>query len=204
MRVMIVGGDGYCGFATAMYLSKRGHEVAILDSLIRRHWDNELGIESLTPISSTGKRLQRWYELTGKRIPFYMGDACNYPFLVNAVREFGPDAIVHFGEQRAAPFSMIDREHAVLTQVNNVVGTLNLLYAIRDECPDCHLVKLGTMGEYGTPNIDIPEGFFEIEYRGRRDVLPFPRPAPSITSPRCTTATTSCSPAASGICAPPI
>ena len=175
MRVMIVGGDGYCGFATAMYLSKRGHEVAILDSLIRRHWDNELGIESLTPISSTGKRLQRWYELTGKRIPFYMGDACNYPFLVNAVREFGPDAIVHFGEQRAAPFSMIDREHAVLTQVNNVVGTLNLLYAIRDECPDCHLVKLGTMGEYGTPNIDIEEGYITVEYKGRKDTLPYPK-----------------------------
>ncbi len=175
MRVMIVGGDGYCGFATAMYLSKRGHEVAILDSLIRRHWDNELGIESLTPISSTGKRLQRWYELTGKRIPFYMGDVCNYPFLVNAVREFGPDAIVHFGEQRAAPFSMIDREHTVLTQVNNVVGTLNLLYAIRDECPDCHLVKLGTMGEYGTPNIDIEEGYITVEYKGRKDTLPYPK-----------------------------
>ncbi len=175
MRVLIVGGDGYCGFATAMYLSKRGHEVAILDSLIRRHWDNELGIESLTPISSIGKRLRRWQELTGKTIPFYMGDVCDYPFLVNALREFGPDAIVHFGEQRAAPFSMIDREHAVLTQVNNVVGTLNLLYAMRDELPDCHLVKLGTMGEYGTPNIDIEEGYITIEYNGRKDTLPYPK-----------------------------
>jgi len=175
MRVLIVGGDGYCGFATAMYLSRRGHEVGILDSLIRRHWDNELGIESLTPISSMGKRLQRWHELTGKQIPFYMGDVCNYPFLVNAVREFGPDAIVHFGEQRAAPFSMIDRDHAVLTQVNNVVGTLNLLYAIRDEAPDCHLVKLGTMGEYGTPNIDIEEGYITVEYKGRKDTLPYPK-----------------------------
>ncbi len=175
MRVLIIGGDGYCGFATAMYLSKRGHEVAILDSLIRRHWDNELGIESLTPISSIGKRLRRWQELTGKTIPFYMGDVCDYPFLVNALREFGPEAIVHFGEQRAAPFSMIDREHAVLTQVNNVVGTLNLLYAMRDELPDCHLVKLGTMGEYGTPNIDIEEGYITIEYNGRKDTLPYPK-----------------------------
>ena len=121
MRVMIVGGDGYCGFATAMYLSKQGHDVAILDSLIRRHWDNELGIESLTPISPTRKRLDRWYELTGKRIPFYMGDLCDYPFLINSLRDFGPDAIVHFGEQRSAPFSMIDREHAVMTQVANVI-----------------------------------------------------------------------------------
>ena len=175
MRVLIVGGDGYCGFATAMYLSRRGHEVGILDSLIRRHWDNELGIESLTPISPMRKRLQRWHELTGKQIPFYMGDVCNYPFLVNAMREFGPDAIVHFGEQRAAPFSMIDRDHAVLTQVNNVVGTLNLLYAIRDEAPDCHLVKLGTMGEYGTPNIDIEEGYITVEYKGRKDTLPYPK-----------------------------
>ncbi len=175
MRVLIIGGDGYCGFATAMYLSKRGHEVAILDSLIRRHWDNELGIESLTPISSISKRLRRWQELTGKTIPFYMGDVCNYPFLVNTLREFGPEAIVHFGEQRAAPFSMIDREHAVLTQVNNVVGTLNLLYAMRDELPDCHLVKLGTMGEYGTPNIDIEEGYITIEYNGRKDTLPYPK-----------------------------
>lgn len=175
MRVLIVGGDGYCGFATAMYLSKQGHDVGILDSLIRRHWDNELGIESLTPISPTRKRLDRWYELTGKRIPFYMGDLVDYPFLINSLRDFGPDAIVHFGEQRSAPFSMIDREHAVMTQVANVTGTLNLLHAMRDEFPDAHLVKLGTMGEYGTPNIDIEEGYITIEYKGRTDTVPYPK-----------------------------
>ena len=141
MRVLIIGGDGYCGFATAMYLSKQGHDVAVLDNLIRRHWDNELDLGSLTPISSTRKRLDRWYELTGRPIPFYMGDVCDYPFLIKSLRDFGPDAIVHFGEQRSAPFSMIDREHAVMTQVNNVVGTLNLLHAMRDEFPDCHLVN---------------------------------------------------------------
>ena len=175
MRVMIIGGDGYCGFATAMYLSKKGHDVAILDNLIRRHWDNELGIASLTPISSPQRRVERWYELTGKQIPFYMGSVVDYPFLIESLREFGPDAIVHFGEQRSAPFSMIDRHHAVQTQVDNVSGTLNLLYAMRDEFPDAHLVKLGTMGEYGTPNIDIEEGYFTVEYNGRTDTLPFPR-----------------------------
>jgi UDP-sulfoquinovose synthase len=95
--------------------------------------------------------------------------------LIHSLRDFGPDAIVHFGEQRAAPFSMIDREHAVLTQTNNVVGTLNLLFAMRDEFPDCHLVKLGTMGEYGTPNIDIEEGYLTIEHNGRTDTLPYPK-----------------------------
>ena len=85
MRVLVVGGDGYCGFATAMYLSRKGHDVAILDSLIRRHWDNELGTESLTPISSTRKRLDRWHALTGRSIPFYMGDICDYPFLINSL-----------------------------------------------------------------------------------------------------------------------
>ncbi len=175
MRTMIIGGDGYCGFATAMYLSKKGHDVAILDSLVRRHWDNELGIESLTPIVSPQKRLDRWYELTGKQIPLYLGTVTDYPFLLNAFQEFGPDAIVHFGEQRSAPFSMIDRAHAVNTQVENISGTLNILHAMRDELPDAHLVKLGTMGEYGTPNIDIEEGYFEVEYKGRKDTLPFPK-----------------------------
>ena len=174
-RVLVVGGDGYCGFATATYLSSRGYDVAILDNLVRRHWDNELGIESLTPIRSIQTRLDRWYELTGDQIPFYLVDVCDYPQLVGAIREFQPNAIVHFGEQRAAPFSMIDREHAVMTQVNNVSGTLNILFAIRDEVPDCHLIKLGTMGEYGTPNIDIEEGYITIEHNGRTDTLPFPK-----------------------------
>lgn len=179
MRILIVGGDGYCGFATAMYLSKQGHDVAILDNLIRRHWDNELDVASLTPISSPRKRLDRWNELTGRPIGFYMGDICDYPYLISSLRDFGPDAIVHFGEQRSAPFSMIDREHAVMTQVNNVTGTLNLLHAMRDEFPDCHLVKLGTMGEYGTPNIDIEEGYITVEHNGRSDTLPFPKQAGS-------------------------
>lgn len=175
MRVLVIGGDGYCGWATALYLSDRGHEVGILDSLVRRHWDQQLQIDTLTPIAPIKQRIQRWKDLTGKHIDLYVGDITNYAFLDQALTEFQPEAIVHFGEQRSAPFSMIDREHAVLTQTNNVVGTLNLLYIIREKFPDCHLVKLGTMGEYGTPNIDIEEGYITIEHNGRKDTLPYPK-----------------------------
>jgi UDP-sulfoquinovose synthase len=175
MKVLVIGGDGYCGWATALYLSNRGYEVGILDSLVRRHWDNELGVDTLTPIAPIQQRIQRWKDLTGKSIDLFVGDITNYSFLHKALHQFQPDALVHFGEQRSAPFSMIDREHAVLTQVNNVVGTLNLLYAMREDFPNCHLVKLGTMGEYGTPNIDIEEGYITIEHNGRKDTLPYPK-----------------------------
>jgi UDP-sulfoquinovose synthase len=175
MRVLVIGGDGYCGWATALYLSERGYDVAILDSLVRRHWDAELCIQTLTPIAPIQQRIGRWEELTGKSLPLYIGDINNYSFLTATLQEFQPDSIVHFGEQRSAPFSMIDREHAVLTQTNNVMGTLNLLYAIHELLPDCHLVKLGTMGEYGTPNIDIEEGYITIEHNGRKDTLPYPK-----------------------------
>ncbi|HAZ43819.1 MAG TPA: NAD-dependent dehydratase [Cyanobacteria bacterium UBA11371] len=175
MKVLVIGGDGYCGWATALYLSNKGYEVGILDSLVRRHWDLQLGAETLTPIAPIQHRIQRWHDLTGKSIDLFVGDITNYEFLLSALQQFSPDAIAHFGEQRSAPFSMIDREHAVLTQVNNVVGTLNLLYAMKEHFPDCHLVKLGTMGEYGTPNIDIEEGYITIEHNGRKDTLPYPK-----------------------------
>jgi Nucleoside-diphosphate-sugar epimerases len=175
MKVLVIGGDGYCGWATALYLSNRGYEVGILDSFVRRHWDRELCCDTLTPIAPIQQRLQGWQDLTGKSIDLFVGDITNYDFLSKTMRKFAPEAVVHFGEQRSAPFSMIDREHAVLTQVNNVVGTLNLLYAIHEDFPDCHLVKLGTMGEYGTPNIDIEEGYITIEHNGRKDTLPYPK-----------------------------
>jgi len=175
MKVLVIGGDGYCGWATALYLSNRGYEVGILDSMVRRHWDLQLKVDTLTPIAPIQHRLQRWKDLTGKSIDLYVGDITNYDFLSKTLREFEPEAIVHFGEQRSAPFSMIDREHAVMTQVNNVVGTLNILYAMKEDFPDCHLVKLGTMGEYGTPNIDIEEGYITIEHNGRKDTLPYPK-----------------------------
>jgi len=175
MRVLVIGGDGYCGWATALYLSNRGHDVGILDSLVRRGWDREIGVETLTPITPIQQRLQRWRAETGKFINLFIGDITDCDFLTTAMRQFEPDAVVHFGEQRSAPFSMIDRNHAVLTQVNNVVGTLNLLYVLKTDFPECHLVKLGTMGEYGTPNIDIEEGYITIEHNGRTDTLPYPK-----------------------------
>jgi len=175
MKIAVLGGDGYCGWATALYLSRKGHSVAIVDNFARRLWDHELGAETLTPIRLLHERLSVWQRLTGNLIESFVGDITDYDFLSSAVKSFEPEAIVHFAEQRSAPYSMIDRKHAVFTQVGNVTGTLNVLYAIRELATDCHLVKLGTMGEYGTPNIDIEEGYIEIEHNGRKDVLPFPK-----------------------------
>jgi UDP-sulfoquinovose synthase len=175
MRICVLGGDGYCGWATALYLSKQGHEIAIVDNFLRRQWDHELGAQTLTPIQPLADRLRVWQDLTGNTIESFVGDVTDYDFLASMIESFRPDAVVHFAEQRAAPYSMIDRKHAVFTQVNNVVGTLNLLFAIKELAPECHIVKLGTMGEYGTPNIDIEEGYLKIEHNGRTDVLPFPK-----------------------------
>jgi UDP-sulfoquinovose synthase len=175
MRICVLGGDGYCGWATALYLSNRGHKVSIVDNFLRRQWDHEIGAQTLTPIRPLAERLRVWHDLTGQKIDLFVGDVTDYDFLASTTEKFQPEAVVHFAEQRAAPYSMIDRKHAVFTQVNNVVGTLNLLFAIREIVPDCHLVKLGTMGEYGTPNIDIEEGYIKIEHNGRSDVLPFPK-----------------------------
>ena len=174
-RVMIVGGDGYCGWATALHLSKRGYEVAIVDNLIRRHWDATHLLDSLIPIAPIDRRIAAWKRASGKTIALHLVDVREFAPLAAAIEEFRPDTIVHFGQQRSAPFSMIDREHTVLTQVGNLTGTLNILYAMRDIVPNAHLVKLGTMGEYGTPNIDIEEGYLEIEHNGRKDVLPYPK-----------------------------
>jgi len=175
MRILILGGDGYLGWPTALHLSQRGHDIAIVDNLARRAWDDELGTESLTPIRTLRERIAAWHELSGRVITPFIGDLCDYAFLEPLVRDFQPAAVVHYGEQRSAPYSMIDRQHALFTQVNNITGTLNLLYALADHAPDCHLVKLGTMGEYGTPNIDIEEGFITITHKGRTDTLPYPK-----------------------------
>jgi UDP-sulfoquinovose synthase len=175
MKICVLGGDGYCGWATALYLSGKGHAVAVVDNFLRRQWDFEVGAQSLTPIQPLADRLRIWQELTGKSIEQFIGDINDYDFLSGVIESFEPEAVVHFAEQRSAPYSMIDRKHAVFTQVNNVVGTLNLLFALRELRPDCHLVKLGTMGEYGTPNIDIEEGYIRIEHNGRSDLLPYPK-----------------------------
>src|SRR6202140_3755469 len=179
MKIMVLGGDGYCGWATALYLSAKGHRVSTVDNFVRRQWDHELGVQTLTPIRPLAERLKAWIDLTGKNIDLLVGDVTDYDFLASAIETSQPDAVIHFAEQRSAPYSMIDRKHAVSTQVNNVVGTLNLLFAIRELRPDCHLTKLGTMGEYGTPNIDIEEGYIRVNHNGRSDLLPFPKQAGS-------------------------
>jgi UDP-sulfoquinovose synthase len=175
MKIIVLGGDGYCGWATSLYLSAKGHSVAIVDNFARRQWDHELGAQTLTPILPLSDRLRAWTRLTGKSIELFVGDVTDYDFLLSTAKQFEPEAIIHFAEQRSAPYSMIDRKHAVFTQMNNVVGTLNVLFAIREVQRDCHLIKLGTMGEYGTPNIDIEEGYIRIEHNGRSDLLPFPK-----------------------------
>jgi UDP-sulfoquinovose synthase len=175
MKILIIGGDGYLGWPTALYLSNQGHDVAIVDNFARRGYDLEFGFSSLTPILDLQQRVDLWKKRSGKSISIHVGDVTDYSFVSQIVNSIRPDSIVHFGEQRSAPYSMVGHKHAVYTQVNNVVGTLNILFAIKESVPDCHLVKLGTMGEYGTPNIDIEEGFIKIKHKGREDVLPFPK-----------------------------
>jgi UDP-sulfoquinovose synthase len=153
--------------------------VGVADNFARRSYDEELGVESLVPIATLDERLAAWKEISGKTITSYVGDLCDAAFTHQMVADFRPEAIVHYAEQRAAPYSMIDQAHAVYTQTNNVVGNLNVMYAIADTDRDIHLVKLGTMGEYGTPNIDIEEGWIEIEHNGRRDRMIYPKRPPS-------------------------
>lgn len=175
MRIIVAGGDGFCGWPTALHLAARGHEVAIVDSLVRRDIDVELGISSLVPIADPEDRIAAWEGLGKPPIAFFKGDLNDYAFLGSVFSTFQPEAFVHFAEQRSAPYSMIDREHALYTHTNNVNGNLNVLWAIRDLAPECHLVKLGTMGEYGQPNIDIEEGYLTVEHKGRTETFLYPK-----------------------------
>jgi UDP-sulfoquinovose synthase len=175
MRVLILGGDGYLGWPTAMRFSARGHEVSVVDDFSRRRWHEEAGTGSLTPIADLDQRIAAWKELCGEDIRSFVGPVQDGDFLDGVVAETRPETVIHYGQQASAPYSMASREKAVETQYANVIGNLNLLFAIRDHVPDCHLVKLGTMGEYGQPEIDIEEGYIEIEHKGRKDTLPFPK-----------------------------
>jgi UDP-sulfoquinovose synthase len=158
MNILILGGDGYLGWPTAMHFSARGDRVMVIDNFAKRRWKLEEGIEPLVPVTTLHRRIRRWQEITGKVIELRVGDLCNHRFVYGLFETFLPDAIVHYGEQPSAPYSMQSRETAVYSQTNNVVGNMNVLFAMQKYCPDAHLIKLGTMGEYGTPNIDIEEG----------------------------------------------
>jgi UDP-sulfoquinovose synthase len=179
MRVLIAGADGYLGWPLMQHLAARGHEMAGIDNGARRRWVAEMGSVSAIPVAEPPERRAAFAERFGAEPAWWDGDVRELDLVRGIFREWRPEAVVHLGECPSAPYSMIDAEHAIAVQVNNVVGTFALLAAMHEIAPEAHLVKLGTMGEYGTPDIDIPEGFFEVEYRGRRDTLPFPRQAGS-------------------------
>jgi UDP-sulfoquinovose synthase len=175
VRILVLGGDGYLGWPTAMYFSARGHDVAVVDNYLRRRTVLEAGSDSLTPVLNLHQRTDAWRKITGHTIEHHVFDLLDYEPLDALFKSFQPDAVVHYGQIPSAPYSMVDRVHATFTQQNNIVNNLNVVFAILANNPDCHLVKLGTMGEYGCPNIDIEEGFIEIEHKGRTDTLPFPK-----------------------------
>jgi UDP-sulfoquinovose synthase len=179
MRIFICGIDGYLGWPLAQRLAARGHEVGGADLFLRRRWVDEMGSVSATPVAPIEDRLEGFDQRFGQKLSFWEGDLTDYDFVSAIFEEFQPEAIVHLGECPSAPYSMVDVDHAIFVQTNNIASTFNLLFAMRDLAPEAHLVKLGTMGEYGTPNVPIPEGFFEIEFGGRKDRLPFPRQAGS-------------------------
>ena len=166
MRVIILGGDGFCGWPTALHLSARGHEVVIVDNLSRRNIDNELEVDSLTPIRPMGERVRAWQEVSGRELVFHRVDvAHNYHRLLTLLREFAPEAVGHFAQQRAPPYSMKSPLHKRYTVDNNINATHNVLVAIVESGLDIHLVHLGTMGVYGygTAGIKIPEGYLQVK-----------------------------------------
>ncbi|MDE2775363.1 MAG: NAD-dependent epimerase/dehydratase family protein [Chloroflexota bacterium] len=179
MRVFIAGIDGYLGWPLAIYLNARGHTVAGADLLLRREWVAEVGGISALPIAGREERLAAFKDKAGAELDFRVGDLTDYQFVKGCIQDFQPEAVVHLGQMPSAPYSMMDQAHCVWTQQNNVINNLNILWAMKEAASAAHLIKLGTMGEYGTPAVDIPEGFFEVEFRGRKDRLPFPRQAGS-------------------------
>lgn len=180
MRVLILGGDGFLGWPTAMNLSSGGHEVLLVDNYLRRDMAAQRDLPTLFPTPSLEERVQHWRAVSGRSIDVRVGDICDYAFLVDVFRAFAPDTVIHYAEQPSAPYSMLGQEEAQKTLVNNLNGTLNVAYAVKETNPDIHIIKLGTMGEYGTPNIDIEEGFIDIEHKGRKGRFLFPRQAGSL------------------------
>jgi len=175
MRVLILGGDGYLGWPTAMYLSKRGHDVFVFDSYAKRSWEREMEVAPLQSLPPLSSRCVRWVQTTKHNIISYQGSLTSGPQVYEVIKKVLPKVIIHYAEQPSAPYSMSTRGRAVETQYNNVVGTLNLIFAVKALCPKAHIIKLGTMGEYGTPNIDIEEGWLDVSHNGRMDRCLFPK-----------------------------
>lgn len=180
MRTLILGGDGYLGWPTAMSFSRKKHETWVVDNYMRRSLCRDLDVEPLFPVPNLLERVRLWKEVSGEDIQIRIGDCCDYDFLSEVIKEAKPDAVIHYAEQPSAPYSMLNHKAASLTLTNNLQSTLNVIWAVREHAPQCHIIKLGTMGEYGTPNIDIEEGWIEIEHKGRRDQFLFPRQASSL------------------------
>jgi UDP-sulfoquinovose synthase len=180
MRILILGGDGYLGWPTAMHFATRGHEVTVYDNYLRRRIALETDSEPLVSLVPLPERASRFEAETGKRMRVVLGDCCDQEQLLQTVRETAPEVIVHYAEQPSAPYSMADRRAARLTFENNLGATFNVIWAVLEAAPDCHIVKLGTMGEYGTPNIDIEEGWIDIQHKGRTQKFLYPRQAGSL------------------------
>ena len=180
MKILILGIDGYIGWALALHQLSLGNEVCGIDNFSRRKNVEEMKSWSAIPILSMNDRIKYLQEKYGDKITFFEGDLLDSQFINNVMKKSQPDSIVHLAEQPSAPYSMIDQDHTIYTHQNNVMGTLNLLFAIKNYAPKAHLVKLGTMGEYGyEAGLDITEGFFEIEFRGKKGMIPYPRQAGS-------------------------
>ena len=180
MRVVILGGDGYLGWPTAMAFAGAGHDVCAVDNYLRRTIARETNSEALMANPLLPERAGLFERLTGRRIEIAVGDCCDFAFLSDLVRTFQPEAVVHYAEQPSAPYSMIGYDEARTTLANNLMATFNVIWAVLEQAPACHIIKLGTMGEYGTPNIDIEEGWIQIQHKGRSDKFLFPRQAGSL------------------------
>ncbi len=163
-----------------MYLSRQGHEVVGVDNYLRRNMCRDLDCDPLAPNPYLVQRARIWAEVSGRKIQVRIGDLTDYPFLKYLFEQYRPDGVVHLAEQPSAPYSMIDRQKAADTLANNLLSTLNVAYAVNETNPECQIVKIGTMGEYGTPNMDIEEGWLDIVHKGRKDRFLFPRQASSL------------------------
>lgn len=180
MRIMILGGDGYLGWPTAMDFAARGHDVVAVDNYARRNIARQTSSEALIEAPNLPDRADIFAAVHGKNIEVRIGDCADYRFMETLFRECAPEVVIHYAEQPSAPYSMRGFEEAHYTLNNNLNATFNLIWAALEYAPDCHIIKLGTMGEYGTPNIDIEEGWLDVDHNGRNDRFLFPRQAGSL------------------------